>query len=263
LTDFSLPSYRSPVQMDGNEWRRRASSFGTSAALYDQVRPTYPADAVSWALAPLGPGRHRIADIGAGTGLLTRVIASLGYDTVAVEPDELMRARLTAGTAGVGAVPGHAERLPFGPGELAGAMAGQAYHWFDRGPTHAELTRVIRPGGVFAAIWNERDVTVAWLAEYSRIVGRSTGAHDVPPSFGEHFEPTERAEFRHHSMVTPAGLVGLMQSRSYYLTASPARQAALVAEIRDLAATHPDLAGSEQFALPYLTEVYRGVRSSH
>ena len=49
-------------------------------------------------------------------------------------------------------------------------------------------------------------------------------------------------------------------SRSYYLTAAPDRQAQLHGEVRRLAATHPDLAGRAEFALPYLTRVYRAVR---
>jgi SAM-dependent methyltransferase len=252
------------MAMDSREWRQRASSFGSAATLYDQVRPTYPAAAVGWALEPLGPGRHRIADIGAGTGLLTRVVAALGHDTVAVEPDELMRDRLVAATDGVTAVAGSAERLPFPAASLDGALAGQAYHWFDRELAHPELARAIRPGGVFAAIWNERDESVPWLTAYSRIVdgtrGPAEASRSVPESFGPDFEVTERAEFRHAPRYTADSLVSLMRSRSYYLTASPDEQAGLVAAIRELVATHPDLAGADEFPLPYITEVYRGIR---
>jgi SAM-dependent methyltransferase len=229
--------------------------------LYDRVRPTYPPAAVRWALAPLGTGRQRIADIGAGTGLLTRVLVALGHDTVAVEPDDLMRSQLTIATPEASTRPGSAEDLPLSTGELDGAVAGQAYHWFDPGPTHAELARVIRPGGVFAAIWNERDQSVPWLAEYSRIIGRGSGsAHDVGPSFGDRFGPTERTEFRHEVMITVEELLELVQTRSYYLTASPAGQTAVLAAVRDLATNHPDLAGVDRFPLPYVTEVHRGVR---
>src|SRR5882672_8580322 len=143
--------------MGVDEWRRRGSSFGPAAALYDRVRPTYPAKAVRWALEPLGPGSHRVADIGAGTGLLTRVVAGLGHDTIAVEPDDLMRSQLQATTQDVTVVSGRAERLPFPDASLDATVAGQAYHWFDPSRAHRELARTIRAGGVFAAIWNERD----------------------------------------------------------------------------------------------------------
>jgi len=46
-------------------------SFGPAADLYDQIRPTYPAAAMESAL---GPDRRRVVDLGAGTGILTRVL---------------------------------------------------------------------------------------------------------------------------------------------------------------------------------------------
>ena len=253
----------------------RARSFGPAALLYDQVRPSYPVVAIRWALAPLGPGRHRIADVGAGTGILTRVLTSMGQEVVAVEPDPRMRERLGATTAEVSAreraerpievVEGRAEAVPVPDGSLDGAVAGQAYHWFDPELAHRELARVIRPGGVFAAVWNERDTTVPWLAEYSRIVdpdrgpGRYSGRGDVA-SFGDAFEPVQRAEFRHTVTCTPDLLVSLVQTRSYFLTAPPQRQAELTAAVRRLAQEHPDLAGAAQFPLPYVTEVFRARR---
>jgi SAM-dependent methyltransferase len=243
----------------------RARSFGPAALLYDQVRPTYPVVAIRWALAPLGSGRHHVADVGAGTGILTRVLGSMGHTVVAIEPDPRMLERLSASTPGVAVVDGRAEAIPLPDGRLDAAVAGQAYHWFDHEAAHRELARVIRPGGVFTAVWNERDTTVPWLAEYSRIVdpdrepGRSSGRRDVD-SYGDAFEPVERAEFRHALACTPDLLVSLAQTRSYFLTASPQRQAELTAAIQRFTREHPDLAGAARFPLPYVTEVFRARR---
>ena len=243
----------------------RARSFGPAAGLYDRVRPSYPVVAIRWALAPLGSGRHHVGDVGAGTGILTRVLSSMGHEVVAIEPDPRMRQQLSATTPGVEVVDGRAESIPLPDGRLDAAVAGQAYHWFDGESAHRELARVIRPGGVFTAVWNERDKTVPWLVEYSRIVdpdrepGRTSGRRDVE-SYGDGFEPVQRAEFRHAVACTPDLLVSLVQTRSYFLTASPQRQAELTAAVRRLAQEHPDLAGSAQFPLPYVTEVFRARR---
>jgi hypothetical protein len=51
-----------------------------------------------------------------------------------------------------------------------------------------------------------------------------------------------------------------MKSRSYYLTSTPDAQAAMVSRIRELAATHPDLAGRKEFDLPYVTMAFRARR---
>jgi SAM-dependent methyltransferase len=242
--------------------RERADSFGAVAQLYDRVRPSYPEAAVRWALEPLGAGTHRIADIGAGTGIMTRLLAGLGQRAIAVEPDEQMRRQLLATTRDVEVVPGRAESLPFADASLDGAIAAQAYHWFDRDRAHPELGRVIRPGGVFAAIWNDRDESVAWVTEYTRIVQgdrdpNSGGTREAHTGYGEPFGPVEVATFRHATTHTPDSLVALLRSRSYFLTASPERKAALEQEVRDLARSHPDISGRPEFELSYLTVVYR------
>src|SRR5262245_18164203 len=98
--------------------REDARSFGPPAFLYDRVRPSYPHEAIKWALDPLGEGRHRVADIGAGTGILTRVVIAVGHDVAAVEPDEQMRERLQHTTPAAQVVAGSAEAMPLPDGAV-------------------------------------------------------------------------------------------------------------------------------------------------
>ena len=65
----------------------RASSFGSVAEAYDRFRPAPPAEAVDWVLGTAG---GVAADIGAGTGALTRQLARRAGWVVAVEPDAVM-----------------------------------------------------------------------------------------------------------------------------------------------------------------------------
>jgi SAM-dependent methyltransferase len=236
--------------MDAERWRQRALSFGPAAELYDRVRPNYPLEALAWALDPLGPGAWRIGDIGAGTGIMTRLIIAAGHQVVAVEPNVQMRKRLLDTTPQATAVDGSAESIPLPDASLDGAVAAQAYHWFNREQAHAELARAIRPGGVFAAIWNDRDDAEPWVHAYSRIVegdrgpdgsGADSGRAAVM-SYGDAFGPVERAAFSHATRHTPDSLVKLLQSRSYYLSATERRQAELEREVRE-PALPPDLAG--------------------
>ena len=69
----------------------QARSFGTAADRYDRYRPAYAEAAVVWTV---GERPRRVADLGAGTGILSRVLHRLGHEVVAVEPDDRMRARL-------------------------------------------------------------------------------------------------------------------------------------------------------------------------
>lgn len=234
-----------------------ALSFGQAASDYDRVRPTYPIEAVRWAL----DGRTgTVVDLGAGTGLLTRVITGLAERVIAVEPDAGMRARLEATTPSVTVLAGSAESIPLARGNADAVLAGQAYHWFDRPRAHAQIARVVRPGGIFAPIWNIRDENVPWIAALTGVIDtdrRTVGhrGHLDDPDFGAGFATVEHQTFRHAVAMDAAGLVGLVASRSYYLTATPRRQAEIDAAVREIAADLP-----AEFEMPYLTYCYRAAR---
>ena len=228
-------------------------SFGSAAELYDRIRPTYPPAAVEWAL---GPTPVRVVDLGAGTGILTRVTRALGHDVIPVEPDEAMRARLAGTTPGVTPLAGSAEHIPLPDEEVDAVMAGQAYHWFDREPAHREIARVLKSGGVFAPIWNIRDESVPWVAQLSEILGAPNHEGWLDHDFGPMFGPLERELFHHEVEMNADLLVQLVASRSYFITAPAERQTAISARVRALAA---DLPGT--FPVPYITVVYRAYRS--
>lgn len=237
-----------------------ALSFGAAAHLYDAVRPAYPADAVAWAI---GERPRKVLDLGAGTGRLTGVLLAAGHDVVAVDPDQQMlavlRQRQPAATARIGT----AEHIPLADGSVDAVVCGQAYHWFEPATALPEIARVLGPGGVFAPIWNLRDATLPWVAAYSEIVGwEGTGQADADDEFGPWFTGTVHRTFRHSVTMTADRLVDLLKSRSYYLTAGEQRRATVAAAVRELALTHPDLAGKAEFDLPYTTHVYRSKKTS-
>jgi SAM-dependent methyltransferase len=185
---------------------------------------------------------------------------------IPVEPDPGMRAQLDAATPGVTALVGSAEEIPLPDGSVDAVIVGTAYHWFDTDRAHLEIARVLRAGGVFAPMWNDRDTTLSWTRVLHEILGRmktTTGRRQrlhESLSFGPLFTPAEVECFGHSVRQTPGGLVDLIASRSYYLTASAEEQAGMRTEIEDLCRTHPDLAGRDAFDLPYQTTVYRAVK---
>jgi SAM-dependent methyltransferase len=227
-------------------------SFGPAADRYDQARPSYPPAALTWAL---GTDVRRVVDLGAGTGILTRVLRDLGHDVAPVEPDAEMRRRLAQSAPGVTPLDGSAERIPLPDASVDAVVAGQAYHWFDTERAHPEIARVLRPGGVFAPLWNIRDDSVPWVARLSQIADDTRGNHAgrlTIADFGPLFGGVTAKSFAHQVPMTAEGLVELIKTRSYYLVATPEQQAEVVARVRDLVAGMP-----EPFPLPYHTAVYR------
>ncbi|MCW3813097.1 class I SAM-dependent methyltransferase [Micromonospora sp. DR5-3] len=240
----------------------QALSFGVAAAAYDRFRPRYPEAALRWALDGLATPA-RVVDLGAGTGILTRGVLALGHDVVPVEPDPEMRAQLAVATPGTTPLAGTAEAVPLPDGSADAVLAGQAYHWFDKEPAHAAIARVLRPGGTFAPIWNTRDDRVGWVAELGRVAHLGDTAGDVTEKYGDFgpaFEPVELGEFAHTTTLTPDEVIGMLHTRSYWLTAPPDEQERVDRKLRELFATHPDLAGRETVELPYRTFVFRSRR---
>ncbi|WP_100444411.1 class I SAM-dependent methyltransferase [Glycomyces xiaoerkulensis] len=237
-----------------------ARSFGRAADLYDAVRPTYPAEALTWMT---GPAPLDVVDLGAGTGLLTRGLVALGHRVTAVEPDRQMLDKLVASSPGLaGHRQGSAEELPLPDGSADVVCAGQAYHWFDRERALPEIRRVLRPDGLFAPVWNGRDESVDWVRALSEIIGASTGelaatAAARPGHYGPYFTEAESKIVRGSKTFDRAGLIGLIQSRSLYLTADDDTKGRLIAAVEYLVDTHPRLAGRDTFEMPYTTHAYR------
>lgn len=139
----------------------RARSFDRGAEVYEIARPTYPHAAVSWLLRDRPT---RVADLAAGTGKLTRLIAPRVREVVAVDIAPNMLAQLRRAAPGIRTQVGSAERtgLPDAGADLV--TVAQAWHWFDPAAATAEIARILRPGGALAIVYNHLDRAQPWAA---------------------------------------------------------------------------------------------------
>jgi SAM-dependent methyltransferase len=257
---------------DADEKARRGSSFGAVAAEYAEHRPDYPADAVRWCVAPLGRdvAGLRVLDLGAGTGKLTALLAELGADVTAVEPNEGMLAELRRQVPSARALHGPAEAIPLPDGSVDAVLCAQSLHWFDLSRAVPEIVRVLASGGVLGAMWNSDDDRVPWVAglrDVSEAAAaptltsrREEAAHFGAEQFGPGlFTPVERAEFRNSQPRTAESLIATMWTHSQVLVMPPAERDRLQEQVRAYLAARPETAEGE-FELPIVTSALRTAR---
>jgi SAM-dependent methyltransferase len=233
----------------------RATSFHQAADAYARARPSYPPEAVAWMLPEAA---RLVADVGAGTGKLSAVIAATGREVVAVEPDAGMLDKLRAEHPGIRTEVGPAEALPLADASVDAVVFGQAWHWVDPPAASREAARVLRAGGTLGLIWNIRDTRGGWAAELAALIEASDAEEFVAnggPVVGAPFGAIETAEFPWENPLTVDGLVDLVASRSATIAAAPDERTALLERVRALGERSAD--GDGILRLPYVTHVYR------
>jgi SAM-dependent methyltransferase len=214
-------------------------------------------------LGALPHGSRRIADVGAGTGKLTRtLLGAPDAEVVAVDPDPAMLATLRTAVPGVPAFVGTAERLPLPDDSVDAVVLGQAWHWVEPVAASAEIGRVVRRGGVLGLIWNIRDERVDWVKRLTEIMHGSNAEVMLAagdPVVSAPFGPLAQERWEWVRPITRELLHAMAASRSYVITASDDEKARIR---RDMDALFDDLGlhGDDTIDLPYVTRAFRAVR---
>jgi SAM-dependent methyltransferase len=239
-------------------------SFGRRAGVYDAGRPDYPAEAVEWMLELHVSREHavRVADVGAGTGKLTRALVEAGAEVVAIDPDPEMLAVLRESVHAVPTFVGSAESLPLPDAAVDVVTFGQAWHWVDPVVASREVTRVLRPRGGLGLVWNIRDDDIEWVRRLTSVMHGSHAEQmlaEGPPTVGVEFGPVESAEWRWTRAMTREALFDMAHSRSYIITASDADRARIEADLGELF-DEVGAVGDATVGLPYVTRAFRALR---
>ena len=153
-----------------------AASVGYSrdTLRYHRSRPTYHPDLAKRFASRYGQGT--VVELGAGTGIFTRQMVDEGLQVIAFEPVISMRTTLADAVPEADIRVGSAEKIPMDDCTVDTVVASQSFHWFDGPAALDEIHRVLAPGGHLVTVWNVRDESVPWMAEFTAIVDRHAGS---------------------------------------------------------------------------------------
>jgi SAM-dependent methyltransferase len=239
-----------------------AQGFAAGAANYVAGRPEYPPEIETWLNEELGLDSSKtVLDLGAGTGKFSRSLLATGAKVIAVEPVPAMLEQLVRQYPEVEAKSGTAEAIPLGDASVDAVVCAQCFHWFATPEALREIHRVLKPGSALGLVWNVRDNNVEWVAALTRIMKRFEG--DAPryhsqkwrtqfPADG--FGPLRETRFPNlHTGDPERVIVDRILSVSFMAALPPDEQERVKAEIREIIATSPELAGKAQVTFPYET----------
>ena len=256
------------------EYHRRVSRTGISVQddarwVFNRLardyarRPGYPEPLVARLSALAGGPGAWVADLGAGTGLLSVPLAQAGLRVWAVEPARAMLDAVASAIATPPAGAAHPEGRREAPapggltpvhaaGEATGLPAGafdlvvlaDALHWMDAEKAGREAARLLRPGGVAAVVVPRLAATPFLDALAARLAAANPKARSAPPPvalFLSHAgaAPLPPEPFLHEVLLAPDDLDAVLRSLSLVGPAlGPAGVDGLLAEARALAAAH-------------------------
>ena len=240
--------------------------FSSRVDNYARYRPSYANAAIELLRARCGlaPGAS-VADVGSGTGILTRQLLACGAQVFAVEPNDGMRGAAEAmlgAQAGFRSIAGTAEETSLAAESIDLYVAGQAFHWFAPAAARCEVLRIVRRGGFGALLWNEhrcedssflagyRALLLRHAAEFEGIAARRSDEPAMREFFGGAMECAGFANAQGYSFEA---LHGRLMSSSYAPEPGHPQHEPMVAGLRALFDAH---ARNGVVEFPYRTLVY-------
>jgi len=203
--------------------------FSNRVADYARYRPGYPPAMYDLLARECGLRPEQIiADIGSGTGLLSKLFLDRGNPVFAVEPNPEMRAggeEFLRSYLNFTSINGSAEATTLADASVDFVAAGQAFHWFNPTAARREFQRILKPGGFVVVAWNDRrisetrfareyeDLLVRFSTDYTRVRETYPEAAAMQRFFGEsNFHSAELPNFQEFDFD---GLAGRLRSSSY------------------------------------------------
>ncbi|MBY0219864.1 class I SAM-dependent methyltransferase [Paenibacillus illinoisensis] len=203
--------------------------FSNRVDSYTNYRPSYPKEAIDYLYNSVGlHSNSKIADVGSGTGIFSKLLLERGSYVIAVEPNQAMRAaaeQMLENEPNFQTISGSAESTGLADHSVEFIVSAQAFHWFDRLAAQTEFRRILQPGGKVVLIWNSRLTTGnsfrleydqllhAYGTDYEKVNHKNISESVLQSFFKE--GTMQKANFQMSQEFDFEGLKGRLQSSSY------------------------------------------------
>lgn len=241
--------------------------FSRRVADYVAARPGYPERVLEILKAAIGLDRGWVvADLGSGTGISAELFLRAGCVVLGIEPNDAMRHAAEerfASDPHFASVAATAEATALEDASVDLVVAAQAFHWFDRARTRAEVRRIARPSGWVALLFNRRlteetpflrayeALLQRYGTDYREVDHRNLGLEALAEFFGT--PSFARHEIPNAQSLGLAGLRSRLLSSSYTPAEGHPDRVPMLEALDDLFAAH-EIDGRVEVL--YATELY-------
>jgi len=237
--------------------------FSSRVENYIKYRPSYPLKIIDFLKEKRILAEDTvIADIGSGTGILTKIFLDNGNPVYGIEPNKDMREaaekHLQMYTR-FSSLEGSAESTGLDANCIDLIIAGQAFHWFDVEEAKREFKRILKPNGNVALIWNNRGKAgTDFNSSYENFILKyGTDYREVKKNEGnvDLFFNYQKETFYNFQELDYTSFKGRVLSSSYIPLADNPIFPKMILELEDLFNKHQR---NGIIRIEYDTEVYLG-----
>lgn len=174
-----------------------SNRFTQTVQNYVKYRPSYPKEVIDILIHDCSLTKEQvIADIGSGTGFLTKLFLDFGNKVYGIEPNDAMREAASEYLKDYSTfenLNGTAEQTGLKDESVDFVVAGTAFHWFDPVKTKLEFQRILKNPGFVLLIWNVRDIHSDLVRAYENLIIEH--GKDYCDSAAQHFDKSAVDDF--------------------------------------------------------------------
>ncbi|WP_020404148.1 class I SAM-dependent methyltransferase [Gracilimonas tropica] len=211
--------------------------FTDKSNSYAKYRSSYPAEMIDRIVEPFKTqSTINAADIGAGTGISSRLLGDAGVKVTAVEPNRAMAEAADEHT-NVEYIIAPAESTGLESNSYDLVTSFQAFHWFHFDESLKEFNRLLKPDGKLALVWSYWDESDDFTGKFNSLINKASSKFEekVTPYDGfpsgyikkwrirllwklgwlPYFSSVEKLRFSYDQNLPKSDIIGYAKSQSF------------------------------------------------